>query len=158
MLGSLIINKLVHHTLALCLIGIETRRFAGLLLSSRRDLLGRESRAGGVSLRAFVLLDERHESLNVYLSEVLKSGSLLLNEWPCQLLLLELLNGLHYPLLVDWIERVEGLKGLRRHRRTVPSESKFSLRMARASHNDIILSLGFLRLEPLRLFCRACLR
>jgi hypothetical protein len=37
--------------------------------------------------------------------------------------LLEQLNGLHYPLLVDWIERVEGLKGLMRHRRTVPSES-----------------------------------
>jgi len=71
--------------LGLCLLDHEALAFAGLLLCSRLALLGRESHAGGVSSLAFGLLDERHESLNVYLREVLKSLSLLLNEWHCLL-------------------------------------------------------------------------
>ena len=143
--------------LALCLFAQGGFTFAGLLLLIRRALLVRGSLGRGFS-RPFGLLYEQHESLDVYLNHGFKNGALLLNEYGCLLLWWGLLNALLNALLVAWKVLLDALKDLRRDLRTVPSESKFSLRMARASLIDIILSLGFFRLEPLRLFCRACLR
>ena len=101
MLGSLLNNIPVHQMLLLSLFAHETLPFGGLLRCFRHALLERAFLVRGF-FRHLVLLYEQHESLDVYRSSKgLKIAMLLLSEYRCLLLWLEMLNALHNVLLVD---------------------------------------------------------